>query len=190
MPHGWKSGVRSWGPVGCLVVLLGLQVSLRERPQNALPEGPLPGMLLPSVDITLLESDTPSVRNLHHITSETDACTLLVVVSTTCPVCSRMRVTWPAKFAAWRDTLDTGVRSLWLAIEGKAELAEFVRGSPVSASDIDFATFAHGLTREAYNSLGILGTPTLYLVDRGGRVQAGLLGDVLPPVELARSTCG
>jgi hypothetical protein len=98
-----------------------------------------------------------------------------------------MRVTWPDRFTIWTDSVGSDVRPLWLSEGGRAALRDFIAG--FAMDEIDFAYVPLGGTREAYRLLGVLGTPTLYLVDREGIVRAGFLGDAFPPVDLSRSVC-
>ncbi|HLE57550.1 MAG TPA: hypothetical protein VJB15_10740 [Rhodothermia bacterium] len=99
-----------------------------------------------------------------------------------------MRVTWPARFAAWVDSVGGDVRPLWLSEGGRDALVAFIEGFRLDG--IQFAYLARGRTIHGYNVLGVLGTPTLYLVDPGGLVQSGLVGDAFPPINLSRAVCG
>ena len=98
-----------------------------------------------------------------------------------------MRTTWPDRFANWADSVGAEIRPIWLSEGGRDAFHAFTSGFPLD--EITLTYLLRGTTAHAYSVLGVLGTPTLYLVDSAGVVQAGMLGNSLPPVDLTRSAC-
>lgn len=146
--------------------------------------GPTPGAPFPAVRIGTLAGNSDLA--LADLLSESSGCSLLVIVSSSCPICRHMRVTWPGRFKRWADSVKAPVRAIWLMEEGRGHLAEFRRGYTLDRLELAF--IAKDRTT-ALRDLGIIGTPTLYLIDSQGRMQAGLVGDRLPSAALAQSVC-
>ncbi|MDT8369966.1 MAG: hypothetical protein RQ745_12235 [Longimicrobiales bacterium] len=168
-----------------LALTLGVQIVIREgRPAPPLPGGPYAGDLLPELPVGMLDGGHRST--LREVVSGSGTCSLLAVISTSCGVCARMRVTWLDRFNAWADSVDGVVRPVWLAGEGEASLERFTRDFDLASIDL---VFTAGSPRQAGRELGVIGTPTLYLVDAQGRVRSGVLGDQFPPADIARSIC-
>ena len=170
--------------IASLSVLLVFQIAVREwdPPQ---PSGPLPGTLIP--DLTVGRSDGEPDVGLRDLVSSGRGCSLLVLVSPACPVCARMRTTWPARFAKWADTVGAAVRPIWLSEGGEEAFGAFTSG--FSMEGITRTFLRPGTSEKAFRALGVIGTPTIYLVDSEGVVQAGLVGDLLPPVDVAQRAC-
>lgn len=188
MPHRLVSLFSSTAFVAVLGIALGIQIYVWRGQQHipdALPSGPRPGSPVPALLVRSVGES--STQRLPDLLSAGGTCTLLVIISPTCPTCARMRVTWPARFSAWVDSVGKDVRPLWLSEGGESALLAFTRG--YTLGDIDLASLPTGTTMAAYRDLGVLGTPTLYLVDTSGSVVAGLIGDTFPPVDLARRSC-
>ena len=186
-PSDFKAILSSKRFITVVFLTLVIQMLVWEgHRMQPLPVGPAAGSPVP--DLTVGTFDGPSDQGLRDLVSAHGDCTLLVIVSPTCPTCARMRVTWPNRFAAWADSVGSEVRPLWLGEGGKDEFLEFTREFILEG--VELAFLPAGTTAHAYRVLGVLGTPTLYLVDSAGTVQAGLLGDVFPPVAIGRSACG
>lgn len=172
--------------VALLFAVLVAQVLVREgRQLPPLPLGPLPGTPVP--DLTVGRLDGQPDESLENLVSSDQGCSLLVVVSPTCPTCARMRTTWPERFSNWADSVGADVRPIWLSEGGRDAFDAFTNSYPLNGITLTF--LLRGTTAHAYSVLGVLGTPTLYLIDSAGVVQAGLLGNLLPPTDLARNAC-
>ena len=148
------------------------------------PTGPVMGELLPPVTVVV---DTDSTTSLNHLlTSSTTSCSLLVLISTRCSFCIRMRGTWPQRADAWSDSVGVPVMNIWLAGEEVGALREFYFG-------YDFEGVVLGRIPKdparALERLGVFGTPTTYLLDAEGRLRMGMIGDTLPPLNKGREVC-
>ena len=172
--------------IALLFAVLVAQVLIREgRRAPPLPLGPAPGTAVPVLTVGRLDGQPD--ESLADLVSIDEGCSLLVVVSPTCPTCARMRTEWPGRFSNWADSVRAEVRPIWLSEGGEEAFNAFTSGFRLDGITLTF--LLHGTTAHAYSVLGVLGTPTLYLIDSAGIVQAGLLGNSLPPVDLARSVC-
>ena len=112
-------------------------------------------------------------------------CTLLVVISTECGFCKRMRVTWPTEFPHRAQSVGAPVRTAWIAPDSWDEITEFFRGWPLDF--VEALRFEH--PDLAWKALGVFGTPTSYLVDQNGRVRFGTIGLSFPPDTVGRRVC-
>ena len=148
------------------------------------PSGPEVGQPLPSAQVTVVNGS--SNATLRDALTSDGSCSLLVIVSTTCPFCMRMRHTWPRDATIWSDSVGTPVTKVWLAAEDDTTLTEFYSGydfddvSLVRITDDPVGTFGR---------LGIIGTPTTYLLDAAGHLRMGVMGDQFPPVQAGRDAC-
>lgn len=172
---------------GLGLLLLGQLWYRPGRDETSLPEGLYPGMPVPELDVRRLAGS--SQVSLGHLVGDVTACTLLVIVRPLCPTCARMRVTWPSRFAAWADSVAAQIQPVWLSVGGHDALEAFVTGYRLQEAGITLVSVPEGFTSATYDALGVLGTPTLYLVRPDGTVVAGLIGDRLPPVALAAEAC-
>lgn len=116
----------------------------------------------------------------------TKSCGILFAIDPNCGVCARMRYTWPLHYLEWRDSVGTDVPVFWLGLKKEAGIKAFVEDFDLPG--VTVATVIRD-TRGVLRRLGVYGTPVSYLVDREGRVQAGVAGPQLPPSELARISC-
>ena len=148
------------------------------------PSGPTVGEPLPATRVTFLNSD--SSLYLHEAMTSEDSCSLLVMISTTCPFCLRMRDSWRRDVTQWSDSLGVPVTMLWLAGEDDATLTEFYSGYDFEG--VTLLRVADDPAR-ALGRLGLIGTPTTYLLDPHGRLRMGVMGDLLPPIETGREIC-
>lgn len=172
--------------LAALAAVLAVQLFLWQgRRQPSLPLGPSPGDPVPELSVGTFASE--GVTSLPTFLATDKGCDVLVIVSPTCPTCARMRTTWPRRFAVWADSVGHVARPVWLGSGGHDEFRRFTMG--FSMPGVDFAYIPIGSTGTAYRLLGVIGTPTVYLVDRKGIVRGGWLGDVLPPPDLARAVC-
>lgn len=155
-----------------------------DRPRP--PSGPRLGAPLPSVNIAEF-GQSQQVRTLGaFLTEQKAACSVVVFVTTSCPVCLRMRFAWTARAQAWADSLDYEPVLAWLTAEDSSRVEEFYRGfrmAPVRQ------LLVVGEQELAAERLGIFGTPTLYLLDRNGNLRFGIVGDNFPPADSARAAC-
>lgn len=173
-----------WWTVAALFGLLVGFFGLRGKEQRVPRVGPMVGERLPSMRVTILgeEGELP----LTELLTRTGTCSLLVVGSTYCGFCQRMRVTWPGELRSWSEAVGTPVHAVWLMGQNPAVQNAFYDGY-----DFESITRAWIPSRpgRALRLLGIYGTPTTYLLDRTGRVRQGLMGDRLPAVEEGINAC-
>lgn len=168
---------------GCSVLGFGL-VTWWTNLVPSLPAGPAVGELLPETRVTLVNSD--SIFYLNDAIVTEDSCALLVVISTTCPFCLRMRDSWMRNVEHWSDSVGVTVTKLWLAGEDDATLLDFYSGFDFEG--VQLLRVAEDPAR-ALGRLGLIGTPTTYLVDGQGHLRMGIMGDFLPPIERGREVC-
>lgn len=162
------------------VIQLGALRWLRTRPLT----GPVTGEVLPA-------SVTVSLNSIHEqqltdLLTSRGTCSLLVIVSTHCYFCRQMRGTWPQQAREWADSVGVPVHSVWLSGEDEETLNTFYEGY-----DFSGVTLARLPSRPArtLQRLGLVGTPTSYLLDRQGRLRLGVLGDRFPPVPQGQRAC-
>ena len=148
------------------------------------PSGPTVGEALPATQVSLLNGD--SILYLNEAVTSEGSCALLVMISTTCPFCLRMRDSWTRQATQWADSLDVSVTKLWLGGEEAETLAGFYSGY-----DFDGVTLLRVADDPARSlgQLGLIGTPTTYLLDSHARLRMGVMGDLLPPIEAGRQVC-
>ncbi len=166
-----------------LVVQFGIWIWGGQR-TLPVPSGPRLGAPFPDMRVGVPGHSIE--QSLSDLLASAHGCSLLVVVSTGCVVCKRMRVTWPDRFRAWSESIGVSVRPIWLAEEGSESLKNFTNGYDLGS--IDFA-FSAGSSDQAFDQLGVIGTPTLYLLDPQAQMVVGVLGDRLPPLDIARAAC-
>lgn len=164
-----------------VLALTGQFVWIHRRQAPVAFDGPVLGQPLANVDLRM---DSGGSSDLRHLVDTRAGCTLLVIVSTGCPVCQRMRYTWPRRFAIWKDSIAPGVQPVWLAPQGIKEQSQFYDG-------FNYTGIRRGqlLGDSAGTILGVIGTPTLYLVDSEGRLRIGVMGDMLPPADSVAHAC-
>ena len=174
------------GVVPALVLLLVAQIGIRQWQERR--QVPLTG-LYPGEPVPLLEvakvGGTP-VGSLAEILTAKSSCSLLVVFSPGCPICQRMRLTWRERYRSWVAEVGAAVTHVWLSVYPDSLVGPFVANYDLDAVVLRVSS---GEAAAAYADLGIIGTPTSYLIDPRGRVQMGLLGDVLPPADAAKRVC-
>ena len=147
--------------------------------------GPTVGRPLPDFGLVATldgrqETWTSAIATPHH-------CTLLVVISPTCAACRRMRDTWSDRLSPWLDSVAAPVRPVWLIGATDTVARAFVAGYDLAPRTV-VATITTDVA-QAGRALGIVGTPTYYLLDRDGRLRVGVLGDEFPPADSARHAC-
>jgi hypothetical protein len=147
-------------------------------------QGPTVGRPLPDFGLVAIGHDHP--RSWPSIIAQRK-CTLLVVISPTCAACRLMRDTWSARLSPWLDSVAAPVRPVWLIGSDDTSARAFVAGYDLARTTI-VAWMTSDVT-EAGRTLGIIGTPTYYLLDREGRLRVGVLGDEFPPADSARRAC-
>ena len=172
-----------------VLVLLGLlvlaQLAFLWRGKTLPPlAGPMIEDTLPTLAIHDLNGG--SHRSLGESLRRARSCSIVFAIDPNCSVCARMRYTWPALYLEWRDSVGTDVPVFWLGWQ-----EETVMGAFIEDFDLPGVTVATVFrdTEATWRRLGVYGTPVSYLVDREGRVQAGVAGPQLPPAELARVSC-
>lgn len=176
--------LRAHGLTVLLLAALATQLVFWEgRVNPPLPSGPLPGEPLPPIAVRNLGDTVP--RKLDDMLVG-GGCALLVFVSPTCRTCLRMRRTWPGDFLAWQAAVGVSVRAVWLS-DGSPEQATAFLTARILPAELAYVIEEHAAF--AYRDLGVLGTPTSYLVDASGLVLGGIIGDVLPPTELTQRHC-
>ncbi len=172
-----------------LALALAAQVFVwvgRRALPHPLPEGPLPGQRLPSLEIGFVSGSED--RLLGDAVAEAERCTLVTFVSTQCHVCARMRVTWRHALPEWEDSIGGAVQSVWIAEEDSAEMASFLEGFDLGTTEVAYASNDRARAR-MISAFGVIGTPTLYLLEPGGTVIQGVMGDQLPHIPVARAQC-
>lgn len=182
-----KTSIQMPAKGGGLMLLAGLLVLLLVahamiRPSD-LPNGPRVGAPLPDFLVQRSgQSDAVSLRGV--LTAS--GCSLLIVASTKCPTCARMRVTWPSRFTTWADSLYAAITPIWLVSEGASDWQAFVEGFDLAEVE---AVFPAEDPSEVIDGLGVIGTPTVYVVDANGNLTYGLIGDRLPSGDVVREAC-
>jgi len=182
-----KTPIQILAKGGGLMLLAGLLVVflvayLLIRPSD-LPTGPRVGEPLP--DLPVQRSGQSGDVSLKDVLTAS-GCSLLIVASTKCPTCARMRVTWPSRFATWADSLDATITPIWLVSEGARDWQAFVEGFELAEVEAVFPAEDPG---EAIDRLGVIGTPTVYVVDANGNLTYGLIGDRLPSSDAVTQAC-
>lgn len=175
--------VLTWLALGLCVPLLLWVVQSRELNAARL-NGPRIGQPLPAAFVHSLANDTR--MSLTEASLRGGSCALIVLVNTHCGFCKRMRVTWPQQFHRWRDSVAAPIAPIWLSMQPEDTLRAFFHG-------YDFAGVAAGRLELGngvrIGDLGVIGTPTSYLIDRRGRLRTGVIGNQLPSLDSARSAC-
>lgn len=97
-----------------------------------------------------------------------------------------MRESWKRDVSHWSDSVGVAATTLWLGGEDDATLSEFYAG--YDFEDVMLLRVADDPAR-TLGRLGLIGTPTTYLMDSQGRLRMGVMGDLLPPVEAGREVC-
>lgn len=159
-------------------------VALAARRGPIALHGPTVGRPLPNFGLVSLDEGRPQSWTSAIPTRE---CTLLVVISPTCAACRLMRDTWNARLAPWLDSVAAPVSAVWLIGADDTSAHAFMAGYNVAPRTI-VARITTDI-QAAGRSLGIVGTPTYYLLDRAGRLRVGVLGDEFPPADSARRAC-
>lgn len=181
-----RLGLRLGPVIGVLASLLVGQFGFSVWRRAVVPPplvGPRLGEPLPAVPGLVLGPGFDSARaTTGQPTART--CTMLVVVSTACTICQRMRYTWPARFRVWHDSVGQPLAVVWAAPQSDSEQAVFYRGFGLDSIRKEKLTDVHSLTR-----LGVYGTPTIFVIDRQMRLRIGILGDALPPADTVRRVC-
>jgi hypothetical protein len=171
--------------VGAVIVTVVLQLTLLRWRGNSPPaKRPVIGERLPDLTVESLYGNYSSPLIL--AATEFADCAVVVVVATHCKVCQRMRVTWPSRFLNLRVSTKSNIAALWISAQPKDSLRSFL-------SDLAFGELRAGMVKSndalALHRLGVVGTPTSYLIDRNGTLRAGLLGDQLPPADSVVAAC-
>jgi len=164
--------------------LLGFSIITFWEERPAPPMGPEMGMVIPSAQVKLLGGG--SEKDLVSILTGGGDCSLLVLINSRCGVCRRLRGTWPERAQLWVDSVGVPFHLLWLSGEQEEVLASFYKEFPLGP------VLPAMISREpdrVLRQLGLFGTPTTYFLDGDGRLRLGLMGDRLPPVELAKGIC-
>lgn len=173
-----------------LLALLAFQLmgrSVSDAPKA--PSGPLRHQVLPSIPVERLSSGRvmPGRVALGTILGEPSGCSVLVVMSHTCPVCRQMRWTWQERILSLADSLKEPLRALWLFDGSTSDIKEFLKGG--ENASIEILRMAGDL-EEAYQQLGVVGTPLAYILSDRGTLRLGILGDRVPSVGEIREFCG
>ncbi len=171
--------------VGLLISTIVFFAAWYRVDSNGRPTGPVTGNLLP--DISLVEVTTAHHRTHRDFAGAAPGCVLVSFVSSRCSARMRRRATWASRARAWRDSVARPVRFAWVAAESPSALEGFVR-------EFDFAGFTlltfNPEESNPLSKLGVYGTPTTYLIDAEGRLRYGVLGPLLPALDVAASACG
>ncbi len=168
-----------------LGTLMAVQLVLLHEGRSVGPVyGPVRDEVFPTIPIAFL--DERQELALRDVVSRNTGCTLLVIMDVDCAVCQRMRMEWPQRFQSWADSLRISIQAIWLVAEPEEVTIQFFgnygaervhRGRVVA----DFNT--------ALSVLGVIGTPTQYLIDHKGVLRLGIAGDQLPSQGEAERIC-
>lgn len=175
---GWVIAILS----GLLLIQM---VSVRDANREVLLlPGPVTDSLFPSVPVRSLEGR--SEIQLRQLLREHGGCTLVVVMDVSCAICQRMRIEWPRRFTAWADSIGGSVQAVWLVAESFERTKEFFGWSH---SDRIIRAQITSDPDSAFQMLGVIGTPMMYLVDARGQMQLGIAGNQLPTPMSATPVC-
>jgi hypothetical protein len=164
-------------------ILIGMQSSHLPKLTAAPLPGPAGGEPLPSLQVESAGVAMP----LSTMLVGTGACGLLVFYESTCPACRRMRRSWNQRFQQYRDASGHDIRAMWLTAEEEGAAREFIAGYDFDG--ITLAQVAPGYDR-ALSRMGFYSTPTIFLIDSGGRLRYGIIGDLFPPAATIEQVCG
>ena len=170
---------------GVLIAACAAQVVALAASRGPIPlHGPTVGRPLP--DFGLVAMANGQLQSWPSVIARRE-CTLLVVISPACAACRLMRDTWSARLSPWLDSVAAPVRPVWLIGGDDTSARAFIADYDVAPRTL-VARMAADIPA-AGRALGILGTPTYYLLDREGRLRVGVLGDEFPPADSARHAC-
>ena len=184
-----RAKVRLLIPAGLAVAAIMQFALARQRPQQQPPLlGPELGTALPQTVVSVLHAgeDAGERLLLADLLREEGTCSMLVLVDPGCRFSMRMRFTWPAAVRAWKASLGTSIRVVWLSGGTPELLNQFYDGHDFSG--IIRARIPSGAA-EAFRRLGVPGTPIIYLLDAEGRLRLGINGDSFPPLDSVASAC-
>jgi hypothetical protein len=171
--------------VGLTALLLG-QVWLVSNKRGVTLDdlhGPPNDSLLPSFRVTQL--GVRDQQDLRAVLTRDGRCGFVVFMEVTCPVCSRMRYSWPREHGALADSVGQPINVVWLFADKADAVQKFIEGFRHQDITVALVDDAASVIRR----LGIVGTPVTYLVDAAGRKRVGLAGDRLPPSDVAARVC-
>lgn len=178
--------LRAGAILATLTAVLVVQLYLAATWENEEPvyTGPIVDSLLPTIPIHLL--DPQEHVQLRDVLLRDGECSLVVIMDVNCGICQRMRIDWPSQFTLWEDSVGFPIKALWLVAEPFEETQEFfgtyhpgsvVRGQITSDPE------------SAFRTLGVIGTPMMYLVDTRGRMRLGIAGNQFPSPQSVARVC-
>jgi hypothetical protein len=97
-----------------------------------------------------------------------------------------MRYWWAATAREWSTQVGAPISLLWIADEDERTIRAFVAGFDFDGITVGSFTDSR---RNAFQLLGVFGTPTSYLLDARGVLRFGMMGDRFPPIADARAAC-
>lgn len=148
------------------------------------PQGPAYGEELPDVSLRLFRSG--ELASILRLPGRGDRCLLVVLASTSCPACARMRSDWEERLESWTHAANVRVWPVWLFASDVREVDRFFADHALSR--IQVAVIDRD-QKAVLRRFGAFGTPTLLLYDRNNRYVAGGLGDSFPPPGLVQGQC-
>ena len=182
MNRWWPRLREFWGAlVGGLVILLVVQVSYKWPQPGPPSSGPALGKTAVA-EVTVV-SNNQQPRSLLSLVPRA-SCAVVVVASTYCAVCARMRYVWRQRLASVASARNVGIAAVWLFSQDSTEVGKFTE-----QGDWKHIIVARLPSPDVLEEIGIIGTPTTYLLDRHGKLRLGLLGDQLPPADSLVSAC-
>lgn len=116
-----------------------------------------------------------------------DTCSLIVIASRHCGICLAMRETWQRDLDSWSISNGVHVRPFWLFLDPPGTLEAFADHAEMGL--IPVASITGPGRSTGGRVLGVVGTPTTLLVDEDGVYRVGVMGDILPPGEVAARWC-
>jgi len=174
--------------LAALIVLLGMQLLSRQGVFDPRIQGPRLGQPLPALHVVNLK--TNGTGQLNDLLTASASCTLVVFVSRSCSYCQRMRASWQVEAAQMRSDTEGSVRTVWLSAGSDDQMREFYAGFDMSGTDLwNIPTSQRGALA-VQRSLGVWGSPTIYVVDETGHLKYGKIGVGLPAGERLKRACG
>lgn len=170
-----------------VLLLLGMSVQSFMLWNESLPDaptGPTLGQPLPSVGPLIVDGQV--VGSINSVLVGHGTCSVVVGISPDCSFCREMRGTWQEGFSAWQDSVGVPIKAVWIAEADSLELDAFYASH--SLPKVVKATLPAG-SNQLRKQLGVYATPSVYLVDRRGRLRIGIIGHLLPPVDSTRAIC-
>jgi hypothetical protein len=170
--------------LGFLILGLLFQVGALKRKGPPQVSGPQIGDTLPTIELrAILDGELFFLKEAFR---NYDPCGLLVVFSSSCVACDRLRVTWNDRYRSWVDSVGVPIPVVWASGENEPVLRKFLDGTDLVG--VRVARLLGGSANTA-RALGVVGMPQAILIDSEGQFQSSALGRGLPSAERTRDVC-